>query len=166
MPSAARNMGGAGTIKAVRQFFSEMDLRSIKARSETSFIIKLDKTTDQLIKCLPEDAKSWGSSRKFLNIYLRNCLYNRYICDYYQLDNLEGWLEVPLDSHVGKGLKLTKEGGNLPRWRTVVGLTPEESKEFQKVANLVAISKGVARVHLDILYHRGTHIQNSTCFSK
>ncbi|WP_036253688.1 hypothetical protein [Methylobacter sp. BBA5.1] len=42
-PSTARSMGPAGTIEAAKIFFHEFDIRSIKARSEASFLKKLDK---------------------------------------------------------------------------------------------------------------------------
>lgn len=160
-PSTARSMGPPGTIAAAKRFFQEFDLRSIKARSEASFITKLDNATEELRASLPREGQYgqyWGSSRKFLNIFLRNCLYNRYLCDQFRFHTLEKWLEVPLDSHVGRGLKLETEGKNLPCWKTVIGLTPEISNEFQTIAHLVAVKKRIARVHLDILYWRGAHL--------
>jgi hypothetical protein len=157
-PSTARGMGPPGTIDAAKDFFHKFNIRSIKARSKTTFLLKLDQTTAELMGQLPNGGQYWGSSRKFLNIFLRNCLYNKYLNEHYQLDTLEDWLEVPLDSHVGKGLKLENEGKCLPRWKTVIGLTPELSSEFQEVASKVAASKKLARVHLDILYWRGAHM--------
>ena len=157
-PSTARGMGPVGTIGAAKKFFHEFDLRSIKANKETIFLKKLNAATEDLMSSLPDGGRYWGSSRKFLNIFLRNCLYNQYLCNHYDLNNLEEWLEVPLDSHVGKGLRLEPQGQDLPRWDTVIGLTPEISNQFQEVAQCVAISSGIARVHLDIKYWRGVHI--------
>lgn len=159
-PSTARSMGPAGTIGAAKAFFHEFDLRSIKARGESSFLKKLEDSTQELMSALPREGQHWGSSRKFLNIFLRNCLYNKYLCERYDLQTLENWLEVPLDSHVGKGLKLEVEGKDLPRWETVIGLTPELSGKYQRVAHNVAEKKKIARVHLDILYWRGAHMAN------
>lgn len=157
-PSTARGMGPPGTIAAAKNFLMNFNLQKIKTGSEKSFRSSLDKSTALLQYSLPKGARYWGSSRKFLNIYLRNCLYNRYICEEYGLKQLESWLEVPLDSHVGKGLLLEKHGANLPRWKTVIGLTGEVSRQYQDVAQVVAKENGVARVHLDLLYWRGAHI--------
>lgn len=158
-PSTARSMGPAGTIGAAKQFFHEFNLGSIQAKSKTSFLRKLDDATEELKCTLPLGGQHWGSSRKFFNIFLRNCLYNRYLCDHFSLQNLQDWMEVPLDSHVGKGLKLESEGQHLPRWKTVIGLTPQLSDVFQSVAQTVADRKKIARVHLDIFYWRGKHLE-------
>jgi len=157
-PSTARSMGPPGTIGAAKSFFHDFDLRSIKANKETIFLKKLNEATEDLKSSLPKGGRFWGSSRKFLNIFLRNCLYNQYLCEHYELNNIEEWLEVPLDSHVGKGLRLEPQGQSLPRWDTVIGLTLELSNQFQEVARCVAESKGIARVHLDLKYWRGVHI--------
>ena len=157
-PSTAWGMGPPGTIKAAKKFLHNFNLKSVNARNEASFLKKLDKATEKLRRSLPCGGRYWGSSRKFLNIFLRNCLYNRYLCDYYRLGHLEAWLEVPLDSHVAKGLKFPNEGRDLPRWKTVIGLTPEVSSKFQEVATRVAKRRKVARIHLDNLYWRGGHM--------
>jgi len=165
-PSTARSMGPPGTIGAAKKFFHEFDLRSIKANKETIFLKKLNLATEDLKVSLPEGGRYWGSSRKFLNIFLRDCLYNRYLCNHYDLSNIEEWLEVPLDSHVGKGLKLEPQGQDLPRWKTVIGLTLEISNQFQEVARCVAKSEEIARVHLDIIYWRGAHVTKNQSPSK
>jgi hypothetical protein len=67
---------------------------------------------------------------------------------------LENQLEVPLDSHVGKGLRSEREGANLPRWNTIKGLRPADSSAYQAVAGRVAARHGFARVHLDLEYWR------------
>jgi hypothetical protein len=46
------------------------------------------------------------------------------------------------------------EGEHLSRWRTVKGLTREESAKFQAVAAKVAKLQGTERVHLDVVYWR------------
>jgi hypothetical protein len=161
-PSTARGMGPKGTIAAAHLYLEEFDLRRIKARSEKTFLIRLNEATDELKNSLPVDARHWGSARKFINIFLRGSLYNRYICDKYRLVSLEPWLEVPLDSHVAKGLLIEPEGKILPRWNTVIGLTQETSLAYQKVARDVATRKKTERVHLDLLYWRGDHMVNTT----
>jgi hypothetical protein len=63
-PSTARSMGPTGTIGAAKKFFLEFDLRSIKARGESTFIHKLDESTEELMNSLPGGGQYWGSSRK------------------------------------------------------------------------------------------------------
>jgi hypothetical protein len=157
-PSTARGMGPPGTIAAAKNFLLEFELKKIKTSSEKAFRVSLNETTVLLQQSLPKGARHWGSSRKFINIYLRNCLYNRYICDEYSFSKVEEWLEVPLDSHVGKGLRLETHGASLPGWKTVIGLTEEVSSQYQATALAVAREKKIARVHLDLLYWRGVHI--------
>jgi len=93
----------------------------------------------------------------FLNIFLRNCAYNRFVCEEFGLDKLEPWMEVPLDSHVATGLKSEQEGAHLRRWKSVIGLTRIDSDALQAVALKVAMRKGINRVHLDVHYWNGPH---------
>ncbi|MEY4507445.1 MAG: hypothetical protein RL297_2023 [Pseudomonadota bacterium] len=160
-PSTARGMGPKGTIAAARLYLEGYDLRRIKARSEKTFQLNLDEATDELKYSLPTGARHWGSARKFFNIFLRGALYNRYTCEKYGLIGLEPWLEVPLDSHVAKGLLIEPEGKSLPKWKTVIGLTQDVSLAYQIVARDVATRKKTERVHLDLLYWRGDHMANT-----
>lgn len=123
-------------------------------QNEGSFRSELDIATLELQQALPKDARNWGSARKFLNIFLRNCAYNKYTCEQYRLEKIEAWLEVPIDSHVVKGLKEEGKRGELPRWRTVISLTPSDNAEYQSFASVVAYREGVFRAHLDIKYWR------------
>ena len=158
--SAARGLP-TKTIEAARNFFHNFDLNPVKSLCMTEFPEWLNTATYELKKSLPYGAQYWGSSRKFLNIFLRDCLYNRYLCEQFQVSKLEEWLEVPLDSHVGIGLRGEKEGQNLPKWINIIGLTDDISTSFQKVALDVANREKVARVHLDIKYWRGPHMANA-----
>lgn len=160
-PSTARGMGPKGTIAAAHAFLEKYDLKNIQAKSEKAFERKLEQATLNLMESLPKSGQHWGSSRKFFNIFLRNCLYNTYLSNFYGLNQLEPWLEVPLDSHVAKGLLLAKPT-DLPRWKTVIGLNPELSSQFQKAALDVAHEMRTSRVHLDLLYWRGEHMANNS----
>jgi hypothetical protein len=155
-------MGPKGTIDCARSFFADFDLRAIRARSETGFNSRLDLATQSLMHCLPRTAQYWGSCRKFLNIFLRGCIYNRYLCEHFRLEALEPWLELPLDSHVAKGLAREEGAEVLPRWTTVIGLTPQNSLVFQTFARKIAVSMNTHRVHLDLLYWRGNHIRRGS----
>ncbi|MFN8755231.1 MAG: hypothetical protein ACK5YB_06740 [Burkholderiales bacterium] len=152
--STARGMGPKGTIQKVRGYFHDFDLNRLTVRSHDAFRFVLDKGTEELVAAMPRGARHWGSARKFLNIFFRDCVYNTYLNQHFGLSRIEPWLEVPLDSHVGKQLRGEQEGGSLPRWKTVIGLQPDQSRAFQEVAQQVAARKGVARVHLDLWYWR------------
>lgn len=152
--STARRMGPPGTIKAATSFLRGVDLRRVKRRSRSSFDSALEELTNELAASLPVGGQHWGSSRKFINIFLRNCLYNRYVCAHYSFERVENWLEVPLDSQVAKRLKKEAGRGNLPRWTTVIGLTSVTSNQFQDFATKLAYRHHIARVHLDIKFWR------------
>jgi hypothetical protein len=153
-PSSARRMGPRGTIAAARAFLIGLKLEKYQVTSETQFRRILNRETRAFLKRLSEKARHWGAARKWLNIFLRDAAYNRFLFDHYRLRKLERWLEVPLDSQVAKGLRKEKGGDRLPRWETVIGLTPEVSREYQEFAALVAKRKGTCRVHLDLKYWR------------
>ncbi|NJD34582.1 MAG: hypothetical protein FIA96_07075 [Betaproteobacteria bacterium] len=152
--STARGMGPKGTIKAARQFLMNLTLARFRKKSEAAFLRELEFATNQFSAALPKGARNWGSARKFLNIFLRGCLYNKYLCAHYKLSELEPWLEVPLDSHVAKRLKRIAGRGNLPRWPGVIHLTREDSLLFQDYASTVAQADGVNRVDLDVKFWR------------
>jgi N-glycosylase/DNA lyase len=54
-----------------------------------------------------------------------------------------------MDSLVAKGLKAEGKRGQLPRWRGVKWLSPEENDQFQEFAADVARKRGIQRIHLD-----------------
>ncbi|MEF3062898.1 hypothetical protein V4C85_24025 [Ralstonia solanacearum] len=159
--STARGMGPAGTIEAARKFLQTFDLASAKANTSSAYRRCLDAATDDLVAALPAEARHWGSARKFFNIFMRNCAYNRFLCEAYRLDTIEPWMEVPLDSHVAKGLKIeaARCGAVVPRWSTVIGLSPEVSDHWQAVAQSVAERQGIHRVHLDVVFWNGVQMQ-------
>ena len=153
-PSTARGMGPAGTIQAARGFLAEVKLSRFEVTSEKAFIEELDKCTEELRRAMPPGARQWGSARKFLNIFLRGCVYNRHMCNHFKIAAVERWLEVPLDSHVAEGLRTRDGRMDLPKWRTVVGLSPEVSQIYQQAAAEIAAAQGVHRIHLDLRYWR------------
>lgn len=157
-PSTIRGMAPAGTAKTIKDYLRGVSINSLRSNSEANFIKKLDAVTEELLTILPFDAKHWGMARKCINIFLRNCLYNRYLCNYYKLQHMEEWLEIPLDSHVGKGLIAYCQNVELPDWETVISLSRDHSRQYQQAALSLAKEKGVARIHLDDWLHRGEHV--------
>ena len=154
-PSTARRMGPAGTIAVARDFLQYLDLNQFaNVNTASAFGFMLNSLTNDFKTALPKGGRHWGSARKFLNIFLRDVLYNQYLCEGYNFLRLEPWLEVPLDRHVAKALHLEEGSDELPKWRTIVGLKSVVSNRYQEFADKVAASKGIYRVHLDLYYWR------------
>lgn len=157
-PSTARGMGPKGTIFAARDYLASLNLDSFNKQTKEKFMASLNKATEIFLEKLPAGAQHWGAARKFLNVFLRGIIYNRFLCETYKLYHIEPWLEVPLDSHVANGLRLEPGGSILPRWRTVIGLDNKTNQNYQEFASEVAKRKGVHRVHLDLIYWRSGFI--------
>jgi hypothetical protein len=148
--STARGMRG-GTVAAGRKFLRHLNLRKLPTE-ERAFQRHLEAKTNELSDELP--CKSWGAARKFLNIFLRGALYNRFLCKEFGLVSLERFLEVPLDKSVANGLRAEKGGECLPAFHTIIRLAREESAQYQEFALQVAKEKRCKRVHLDLWYWR------------
>lgn len=77
-------------------------------------------------------------------------LVTKYLSKQFRPRSVEGWLEIPLDSAVAKGLKSCSHRGELPRWPGLKSLRPDISEAFQVFVSTQATLKGIARVHLDM----------------
>jgi hypothetical protein len=163
-PSTARKMGPKGTINAAREYLASLKLERFAKKTEREFRTVLDQATSRFLRHLPRGAKHWGAARKFLNIFLRGAVYNRFLCERYDLYRIERWLELPLDSHVAKGLRNEKGGDDLPRWKTVIGLDSDMNQVYQEFAARVAKRKNTYRVHLDVLYWRNEFVAANNRF--
>jgi hypothetical protein len=155
--AVVRNMAPKGKNKGyldnIREFLKEIDLADIGKEDPSQFPQVLDDLTKKLRRHMPRYAPYWGTARKCLNLFFRDALYNFYLRKEYGLKKFEKYLEIPLDSYVGKELR--KEDKVLPSWDAVIRLTPEVSSQFQEVATKIAKREGTARVHLDVVYWRG-----------
>jgi len=153
--STARNIGAAGAVKAARAYLEGLDLNDFIQENLDAFTKKLDDHTEKLMNSLPHGANSWGFSRKFLNIYLRNILYNYYLRPHFKFEKIEKFLEIPLDRYSAKGLiNDDKNENNLPKWKGIKNLDSLPHSKFQEVALIVAKRKNTERVHLDLIYWR------------
>ena len=158
--STARNMGKKGLVDRARKYLERLNLKQLsKIKSEEEFKNYLDEKIKELeneIKLyIKEGGKPFGPARKFLNIFLREVLYNRFMCAEYNLFHLEKWLEIPLDSYVVSSLKEKNKG--LPEWSGVIHLTKEKNEIYQNFAKELAEEKyKTFRVHLDLMYWRET----------
>ena len=146
-PSTVRGQG-KGAARSARKFLRGLRLRPFGTRDESAFHRALDRATGTLTDELPAPSKSWGLSRKIVNIFLRDCLYNVYLRREFELQKAEKFFEVPLDSVTGTWLRHNFKG-KVPPWPGVKHLTPEMSRRYQDAADeAVSPTKG-ARIHLD-----------------
>jgi hypothetical protein len=147
-----------GTIKATRKFLKRIKPKRFVVQSEKMFQARLNATTKRLLTHFPKKAKNdWGAARKVLNIFLRDVLYGRDLCNHFKFEKIEKWLEVPLDGDVAKGLlKAAKKRrlSQLDQWPKIRGLTSEISCQYQKAAKEIAAQEKIAAVDLDLIFWR------------
>ena len=115
-PSALRNQG-PGILNKAQKYCSEMDLSIYSSLKENEFISRLDKETERMLDLFGLLHRPWGTARKALNLFFRDALYNKYLSKEYNLETIESFLEIPLDSAVAKGLKKRDIDRVLPRWQ-------------------------------------------------
>lgn len=149
--STLRNQGGVGVIDCAREFLIGLDLHRFVAREQSIFDDILDEETDRLLSQFPVEGRPWGTSRKAINLFMREVLYNRYLCEEFSFHKIEKWLEVPLDSAVVNGLKKRFAKRALPVWPGLKHLTKDVSEIYQAHAQTLANQIGFPRVHLDPL---------------
>lgn len=87
-PSAVRSRP-KGTVFAARDFLANINMRNFNKPTEKEFLSTLNKTTEMFVKKMPDGAKHWGSARKLLNLFLRAVVYNRFLCEKYNLYHIE-----------------------------------------------------------------------------
>lgn len=145
-------------VAHARKFLGGIDLSKFSALSIKEFAQQLDKETNFLANSFPSEGEgNWGAARKSINIFLRDVLYSRHLCEHFNLAHIEPWLEIPLDSDVYKGLSLDSKE-TLPKWPRIKKLDSEVSGKLQNVAKKIAKSLGVSRIHLDVRYWRSEKI--------
>lgn len=149
-PSALRGQG-KGVLYAAQQVLKDLNLLTLPNDRQEAFRSWLDKQTIEILNAMPTKNPAWGAARKAINLFLRDALYNRYLCPDYRIDKVEYWLEIPLDSAVAKGLIENDTEGDLPAWPRLKRLNRDDSDKYQKFAGTLADKEGIARVHLDIV---------------
>ena len=152
--SALRNQGAEGVVKTAREFFKDIKLQYFVIQNGIKFQMRLDLVTHRLLKKFPKKARNWGAARKAINLFLRDVLYNTYLNKHNSFQKVEKYFEVPLDSYTIKGIKADSKNSLIPKWSGIKYLKSEDSKIFQNIAKDIAKRKGIARVHLDLMYWR------------
>jgi hypothetical protein len=146
--STLRNQGAPNVTTIARDYCAKVDLSIFVRSSEAEFVKALEKCTVELQYKFPEGARRWGTARKALNVFLRDCFYNTYLNKAFELGAVERYLEIPLDGIVGRFL--CKKNSSLPKWTTIGNLSEEDSKAFQSYASQLAKAENICRVHLDV----------------
>lgn len=165
--STLRNQGGPGIIEICRNYlYEEIRLEQffLRLHSKTKFNNFLNLHTERLIEAfnLGDTQEGWGAARKALNLFFRELVYNKILCDHFHMpknvksyDLLITYLEIPLDRHVAEGV-FDEFTGTLPKWQSIKVLRQDVSEVYQQAANSIAQGKGIPRIHLDLLYWRAS----------
>lgn len=174
--SLARNQGFAGAVETLRRFAAKIDLSEFALQqTEPDFLRLLDKRTAELQQALKDcsaekaDARAddpdlWGLARKALNVFLCEAFFHRILHQYYGLQTLGPWLEVPLDSQTytairRKAYKLNLRGrrDDLPFKFTIDGLSKNISKRAQELAKRIAEKEHLPlRIYFEIAMRRAS----------
>ena len=124
-------------------------------KDESQFKILLDNHTDSLKEQIP--SKSWGITRKVLNIFLFQVSHDIFLNKKYGLDKIIPYLELPLDNPNAKKLKeeFAKSEGKKLDWKNIKSLKPNVNKEFQEYAQRYAKKEyNCERCYLDVYWWR------------
>jgi hypothetical protein len=122
----------------------------VRSGSEEKFKSLLDSYTSKLKQKLgnPVKHEHWGLCRKAINLYLRDCYYNKIINEHFKLDKIAAYLETPIDSLAMKSLwKYTTS----VKKSTIKRLNKITHQEWQKAATLLSKANGLPyRVDADL----------------
>jgi hypothetical protein len=141
----------SGTMHAAQNYCTAIDLTKYSDLTEEEFKSTLDKDTEGMLDSFGFGGfRPWGTARKALNLFLRTALYNKYLSEKYNLEGIERYLEIPLDSAVSKGLRNRDQNRVLPSWSGLTYLVKSDSEKYQRFALNEAEKRGINRVHLDI----------------
>ncbi len=158
-PSTLRRQVEKGGVANARQFLiDEIDLQQVGSlQAEAAFQGYLDKKTKQLANILrrpDNNAPNWGAARKVINIYLIQSSLNRHLYQYFNLHNIESFMEVPLDSFAFKYIISKSDSLDVGTPFRIINLTSEDSKKIQSAAAKIAKNKSIKRYELDIISWR------------
>jgi hypothetical protein len=153
-PSTVRNAGARGVVRAASEALTSVNLKRFNVNSRQTFLRILNRETKKVRSQLPKGAQHWGVARKVLNIFLRDVVYHRHLCEHYSLRRIEKWLELPLDAQVAAGITAAAPEPSLPRWHSIKGLTPDDSQKYQDASIQIAKGKGVLPIHMEYEWWR------------
>ncbi len=139
-----------GVVADISKRLKFIQLKSIPLNTAQSYEKWLDSQTNEILDHLNVKVRPWGTVRKALNLFIRRCIWDYRLRSAYNLDKIERWTEIPLDSKVATKLKQLAGRGKLPAWPGLKRLTREENQQFQAFAAIYANENGfLSRADLD-----------------
>lgn len=170
-PSTLRRQGIPGIkgeeaiIGITRKFLKEkieLDVFFYCLKEKIEYLKALNNWTLELEKLYEKAAPdNWGAARKSLNLFFRDIVYNKFLCEKYRLHITKNdyntaieHLEIPLDRNVAEKIikNKTERIINLTRWNGIINLNKEESDKYQSEAINIAKKIKTVPIHLDLIF--------------
>lgn len=143
-----------GVVRAIQDGLRRVRLEGLAHGSADEYEGWLDSSTDAILRSFRVQVRvrPWGSVRKALNLFMRACICDHSLRFRYQLEHVEAWAEVPLDSKVANALREKMPQAALPTWQSLKSLCRDDHRPFQLAATELTSHLGFpARIYLD--YH-------------
>jgi len=130
--------GGLNTIR--KNLCLIIDLNDVAScKNDLDFKVMLDSFTSKLKQkiSIPVNQQHWGICRKAINLYLRDCYYNKVLNEHFKLDKIASFLESPIDSLAMKSLS---QHTSTVMKTAIKMLNKTTHHEWQKAAALFSIN--------------------------
>ena len=152
--STHATLGKNGLNVLHQNLYSVIKLNEVRAcKSENELKALLDSYTSKLKQKIakPIHSEHWGMCRKAINLYLRDCYYNKALNEHFSLDKVASYLETPIDSFAMKALaKYT----SFVKKSAIKALDKNTHQEWQKAAKTFAqTNKLPNRVDADLIIY-------------
>jgi hypothetical protein len=142
----------AGTMQVGIDFIKKINLSDFRQIPLEKFEKTLDSYTNGLADHLT--GKSWGISRKILNLFLIQAFHDKYLSEVFLLEPLKNWLELPIDGPTANRLieSATSEDIILPEWSSLRYLDKDTNSMYQEYGQILAENKRCARYQLELIW--------------
>jgi hypothetical protein len=153
--ASALRGSNTGTVKAVRSFFKDLDLRRVSAKNQAEFDGLHNQLIAELCNFLRKKRVSceFGRCAKALNLFLRDAALNCHLREAYRLHPVESLLHLPIDSKVSEGLVEKFPPETFLRWTGVKYLERNEYTKYQEYAAIYAKNCKIPRICLDDVFY-------------
>jgi hypothetical protein len=162
-PSTTQSYKREGAFR-YGDFLRSRNLTSLFDKTEAEFTAWLNMQSTRLSKHIvatkDPSVSTWGMARKILNIFLHNVYFNNVLHQGYQLERIEPYFEVPLDSDVVAWLLRVADETQIEFENPITGkfavykVTKTANESFQRLATKVARKFRTSRVYLDTYFYR------------
>ena len=152
--STHATLGKNGLNVLHQNLYPIINLEHVAAcKTENELKALLDSYTSKMKQKIakPIHAEHWGMCRKAINLYLRDCYYNKVLNEHFKLGKIAAYLETPIDSlamrNIGKYTSAVKKS-------TIKMLNKTTHQEWQKAAtNFVKATCLANRVDADLIIY-------------